>query len=187
MQRPILRDYEEALSSLLGLSIISSYKLLTDSMLLRLFSPLSFILQSFKINRSLFILGYIDWFLTINSIEFSSRFSAFSPFNIRYSVPNHTLLFSELLVLYRYSFFLPLFRVVLTLLSEQVIVTYCCISLFPCLFCSKRCSLSLTVSLKDAYCHPSPASPPTRPHASTPSHAAQLALALSDLHPTWLP
>ena len=121
-------------------------------MLLRLFSPLSFILQSFKINRSLFILGYIDWFLTINSIEFSSRFSAFSPFNIRYSVPNHTLLFSELLVLYRYSFFLPLFRVVLTLLSEQVIVTYCCISLFPCLFCSKRCSLSLTVSLKDAYC-----------------------------------
>lgn len=94
-------------------------------MLLRRFSPVSFILQSFKINQSLFILGFIDWFLTMNSIEFSSRFSALSPFNIRYSVPSHTLLFSELLVLYRYSSFLPLFRVVLTLLSEQIIVTYC--------------------------------------------------------------
>lgn len=125
MQWPIFREYEEVLSSLLGLSIISSYKLLTDSMLLRRFSPVSFILQSFKINQSLFILGFIDWFLTMNSIEFSSRFSALSPFNIRYSVPSHTLLFSELLVLYRYSSFLPLFRVVLTLLSEQIIVTYC--------------------------------------------------------------
>lgn len=130
MQWPIFRDYEEVLSSFLALSISSSYKLVTDSMLLRLFSPLNFILQSFKINQSLFILGYIDQFLTKNSIEFISHFADFSPFNRRCSVPSHTLLFSELL-LYRYSSSLPLGRVVLTLLSKQTVVTYCCISLFP--------------------------------------------------------
>lgn len=123
---------------LLGLSISSSYKLQTWCMLLSfLFSTKLYIY--FRFYR--LIPYYEQYWIELLALSFLSLF------NISCFVPSRILLFGRVFVLFLVLSSWSPFGMVLTLLSEQIIVLHYSLSLVSCLFCSKRCSLLIVSPL----------------------------------------